>query len=596
MKYFISMVISFFIFLNGPVYGAQLGFEFQNPCQSNETWKFNSENSQLSRISELDLALSFSEFLALAKHPQSPEQKAWAEYGLSRTFYQAGLLHLAHQGFVQVLRKSPVQGYEAIHEAALGCLDQLHRLVPSLEAEEGLALNSVLALRPSAYKNRYLVRELERLLSRARTEKGMIENILQGISVDSEEKKWAKALVSAKKQHYTAVVQSLHSWFEKSHLGKFPDFLATREDSIRILFARALYGMGDFDRAILVLRGVRKQSNELAHALSDLGWSALLAERYSDAVGVSASLQTGALRRVFTPESPMVMAMALNEICQFPEALKAAQIFRRRYESSYRWLEKWSQAGSPEGRLNLWQEAIRFIQRQPTGVPEAVASEWIRSPLFLSRQDEMSQIAKQKPRYVEFSKQGIKKQRELLRALRADLRQMVLDYRKWKKDAMPGAGLPDAVKARLESFQDDINRYGRLKIAGISWKRMVQASQGRMMVRKSTLQARIHQDLTRITQRMYAQLEDVTDNMQLVEVEIYSGASQDMVFRNSHPEQAEMMKKAKAAQNTGWSWGSVNWVSEDEGQEVWEDELGGLQARLEDRCSSQGTYAAAGGI
>src|SRR5262249_43162896 len=154
-------------------------------------------------------------------------------------------------------------------------------------------------------------------------------------------------------------------------------------DPARLLLARSYYANGNFKGAVTQLKLIGRGSNDLSESLSELAWAFLMDERYNEAIGASISLQAGGLRHTFAPEAPMVMSMALNELCQYPDAVRAIQVFRRNYESPHRWLTEWET--HPK---DLYPLAAQFLNKGKE-VPERVASEWVRSPLFISHQDEI---------------------------------------------------------------------------------------------------------------------------------------------------------------------------------------------------------------
>ena len=59
------------------------------------------------------------------------------------------------------------------------------------------------------------------------------------------------------------------------------------------------------------------------------------------------------------------------------------------------------------------------------------------------------------------------------------------------------------------------------------------------------LVARINADLDARTLRMLDQLEEIAENVQLIEIEIYNGASHDIIWQNAHPDYKEIAKKMK---------------------------------------------------
>ncbi|MGZ3688034.1 MAG: hypothetical protein ACXVBW_07030, partial [Bdellovibrionota bacterium] len=101
----------------------------------------------------------------------------------------------------------------------------------------------------------------------------------------------------------------------------------------------------------------------------------------------------------------------------------------------------------------------------------------------------------------------------------------------------------------------------------------------------------INEDLRARTRHMKAQLDEITENLQLVDAEIFQGASGDIVWQNAHPDYqqvaARITKEANKPQNN-WDWGRAP----SSAGEIWEDELGSFQADLFDNCSSKEKYLA----
>ncbi len=95
---------------------------------------------------------------------------------------------------------------------------------------------------------------------------------------------------------------------------------------------------------------------------------------------------------------------------------------------------------------------------------------------------------------------------------------------------------------------------------------------------------------------MLRKLKEVASNTYLVEVEIYDGASQDVVWRSANPD-FEGYSGDEARKGPGneaekfWNWGRTQ--STGTGQrEIWADELGTLKANIKDNCSNKDRYLA----
>jgi hypothetical protein len=83
----------------------------------------------------------------------------------------------------------------------------------------------------------------------------------------------------------------------------------------------------------------------------------------------------------------------------------------------------------------------------------------------------------------------------------------------------------------------------------------------------------------------------------LVEVEIYNGASEDIIWQNAHPDFKKVAKEMsddstnRAPASKVWDWGKASNITE-EGAEIWEDELGSFKANMADNCTSKDKYLA----
>jgi hypothetical protein len=303
------------------------------------------------------------------------------------------------------------------------------------------------------------------------------------------------------------------------------------------------------------------------------------------------NLQTGGLRHTFAPEAPMVMAMAMNEICQFPEAVKASNVFKKNYEKPYKWLDQWYHGGE---KGNLYGMAVKYLKRQPVDVPDRVASEWLRSPLFISSQDEIDLIFDERDSTANLSHAGSHEQLVAAQKILDNLRDLKPKYKKAKASQKPGEPLPNPVVAQFDKLRDQLIHFHRLQQAAPFWKSVLTNYQAQIPKRQSGLYTNIEQDLKARTGKMYEQLDEIAENIQLIEVEIYNGASQDIIWQNAHPDFKKMARQLTDAHDAPdrakvWDWGRLP-ASDDDGGEVWEDELGSFKADVVNNCSSKDRY------
>jgi tetratricopeptide (TPR) repeat protein len=582
-------------------------------CGDGESWTFGEAvapewrgtvRQTLTR--RIDSARSFSEALALRRSARTPEARAFAEYWVSRSLIQGRLPHVAFSGFAQVAAQAAAPGTLGVRAAALECVNRLHRRYPSFKLPVELTSRVPALLEeareagavPAAARARDAATELafRAFLSSLTAERRASETpptSLRWLEGAGLYERFALAFWSARRGDHATTIRELERAFRD--VPALPEALRAYHDHARITLARALYTVGRFDDASAQLKLVLKSSNELAKALQELSWSYLLAERYGEAIGTALSLQAGGLRNTFAPESPMVMAMALNEICQYPESLKAVATFKRSYEQSFRWLDTWVGEG---GKRPLYPLAAAFVRRQaPPDLPSRVAGEWVRSPLYISHQDEINLVIDERDAAVALGRAGSREEKKIAQDVRALVAKLKPKLRAARAKTKPGEALPSAIVKDLAQLKEWVTAFRRLRAGAPVWRTVLARHRARVPGLKQRLVETINADLRERSLRMHLALQEIAENNQLIEVEIYQGASQDIVWQNAHSDYKEVA--ARGAEETSvagrpdkvWDWGRSPTGSE-EAAEIWEDELGSFKADLLDNCASKERYLA----
>ena len=160
-----------------------------------------------------------------------------------------------------------------------------------------------------------------------------------------------------------------------------------------------------------------------------------------------------------------------------------------------------------------------------------------------------------------------------------------------------GDHLPSLLMADMLALKEMILHYRRLQQGAPVWHTILANYRKTVPATESKLLGAVNADLKARSQRMLSQLEEIAENIQLIEVEIYNGASQDIIWKNAHPDYqkvaaslTEEHHKEQAAKT--WDWGRTPANMDDDGAEVWEDELGSFSANLYDNCESKDRYLA----
>lgn len=559
-------------------------------CSPSESWKFSEfiepefiESFELGLKNKMSPVQSFSEAIAYRKSGSHDEAKAFAEYWISRSLHRAGLSHIAGFGWSVTAAREVNPRTEGAQRASLECLLEIRDKNPTLEIPNNV-FERLKDYPESSVRTRAAGVYARRLIA-ADPKDPKIESIIALMQPDSLDLTLSRGMLELHRKSYAKAISQLKSFLANK---KFPEHLIRYQEPAIILLSRALYSTGKYAEAATELKKISKSSNELAQTITELAWAHLKAEHLGEAVGAGISLQSGGMKRTFAPEGLMVMAMALNELCQYPEAIKVISLYKKQYEHTFKWLE------ANHNQTHDWYRlALDFIQKKST-LPPAVVSEWIRSPAFISRQEEINLLIREKEFATKLQKSGaqelIAQGNQILAHIQKIRPKVISTLETLKADDT----LPENLRRELASLKDEINHYERLRRAAGPWKMILANHMKRAPKIQEKLVKEINDYIRDKTSRMFSLLDEITDNLQLIEVEIYSGASQDIVWQNAHPDykkKARQLNESNESEkpSTAWNWGKVDGGLSGQ-EEVWEDEVGSFKADIVNNCSSREKY------
>ncbi len=592
-------------------------FTIRGACSDSEKISYNDSVTDRWRR-ELDGFLShkysavrgFSNAMAFRKQSQfQAELKLLSEYWLARALWESKMVHVAHTGFRMIASQTPSPRLYGIQLAALECLSRIEDRYSTLDSGANVhsKLPQYLQLASSpedkeavwASVGGFFRQQLAE--NSSKTDLKATLSLLQGAGAQES---LARMSWSAKLGDHTGTVNEGQKFLADASRSKS---LKRFDDQAHLLLARSFFTTGNYEAANRHLQLVNKRSNELARALSELAWTHLQSEKYADAIGTAMNLQAGGLRHTFAPEAPMVMAMALNELCQYPESLKAVTGFRKYYEKSYRWLETWAKAPGAE-QSPLYRTAVAFLNKKASDkpippvsgaleVPDRVGSEWVRSPFFIAHQDRINLLFDERDSASLLGRGGAREQRKLAFDIQESWKKLRIRIRDERKKLNPGETLASRLRQDISDLRYDISVYRRYVSAAPAWRTILASHQEKAPSIEKSLVKEINLDLANRTLDMYTQLQEIAENNQLIEVEIYNGASQDIIWQNAHPEYKEIAKQMKEENNRAtaekvWDWGRALAGADEAGGEVWEDELGSFKAELFDNCGSKDKFLA----
>ena len=547
----------------------------QDACLNTEHWTITKGNPNwLKEFHEFSGGRSspvygFSQAIQLKRMSQilnnSEFEHDFAEYWVARILYELHLDPLAHQALKSVFQNT---ANPDLKKAAYSCLARIQTRAPDWKAPPTSVLTGL--------------------------EFGSEDSDTLFLSVLGKENSWSKKLspghrgfvdgVNALgKKNYTDAIIGFQAYFKYLETHSNP-LLSRYQDEAHLFLGRAYYAVAKFPESTLEFQKVKKTSNNQIEALMNLSWTYLLNEKYDDAVGITLQLRTGALRNTFSAEAVMVAAMGLNELCNYPDSIRMIEAFNKDYRPIHDYLVQ--HANTDDGYVS----AVKAL-KTPGSFPTKLATEWIRSPEFLTRQKEINALLNEPKRLVEIETAGATEQNRLTAAFIDKTTQFLKDYRIAKLKLKPGQELGSTYSDRYIHLKKDLRKLSRFYVASKTWKKLARNYEKKIPGLKLELVAKVNQDLKAKNKKLLATLNRVKDNTDLIEVEIYNGASQDLVWKNAHPDfekASEKMDDEKRTENGAhtWNWGRFL-ASNLENSEVWEDELGAVKADVTDQCGKK---------
>ena len=509
--------------------------EFSNACESGENWKIEvkQKSNWVSRFNVFLQKqgtpwLGFSEAIQLKKISNLMKngefESDFSEYWVGRVFYDLELYPLAYTFFSSSKDNSR---FPEIKSASSKCLTQIYKKFPDLNPGKLLSLS--------------------------------VEN-----------KELQKGLEEVKNRNYPTAIKHLNLFLESTAALGIAQRTEYRDIAF-LLLGRAQYSIGKFNEAINSFQKIDKRSNTEIDALNDLAWSYLLSERYAEALGIALQLRSGSLKNTFTPESVMIAAMALNETCSYPDAVRMIQAFVRDYEKSFEWLI------ADHSNTNLYQEIISGLKNQ-SSTPIKIRTEWMKSASFIMRQSEINLYIDNNKKIALMPAKIKSFQLDLALKNAATIKKLIHDL----KIAELKKTIDSDLAQRLLTAKKEIKRMVRFNQASKIMQSVIKKYDATIPAEKSKLVAKINHDLKLKNKDMLSLLKRVRENVDLIEVEVYNGASRELArieAMKKNPNQAPPKFESALA----WNWGRFA-VSDIDKAEVWEDEMGALKANITNHC------------
>lgn len=588
-----------------------LSFALQskNACKELEEWNFATEvrplvvrlfDNYIHRSTPALVGLSTAQWVA--QSTKNPTEQLLAKYWEAHAYRRLGFYHRAWDIWNELAAAQPPSSVgTSIHEASLECLIELKAKYSALEFSKSLINNTALYNKkplPPVTANVFT----NLAIQLAGGPKGSddlksLDQILQTLDVSPENLPLAKGMVAAARRQDQGAMENLRQFSAKE-----PTTWAAKKfrDGALLTLGRLYYLAERFDDAAQTYKAVDKNSNWMIPAMAELAWTEILRDHPREAIGTALQFQSGALQKTFSPEAIAAIAVSLNELCQFPLALRSIGHWRKKYRPVFDWLNAWKTNRQP-----LYSSLIQYIQGEETSIPPQILSDWSRSPVFLSDQEEMNIALDESVRskklqalYKDNWNNLIKKWNEESAWAKAN-QEMVNHFRsQWKGRDLARIEPKDQDEsevaehmALLAGLKVELNAMKNLLKNLTPLQTQLRAASTRKQIE---LRDEMEKDLGLRNHLMMEKLKSLAGMMYLVEVEIYNGAAEDVVWQNAHPEYKEFAEDLKAKRRADMASQVYIWGAPQKNREglseVWDDEFGTTSANLVDNCSNREKY------
>jgi len=502
-----------------------------------------------------------------------------SDYALARALDRLNLTHAAHRTYQRIA----VSRTPEFARAALVCLSRNLSRFPSLKLEKSepihnAAVDAILGL-PAADATQRALGELA-LRSGLLSNPGNPEFSSRWLEAESHRSAWsqlARGISKVSAGDATAAVPALTQALGSSERDSLPE---EYRDITRLTLARALSALGRHVEAEKQLHAISKASNFLPVALTEIAWQRLDSGRLREAAGAALSLQAGTLKRVFAPESLLVLSMALNELCRYPEAQQALNLLRKGYSESAGFFESNTLSALP-----LESVALQALRKKGTAdtndklrIPRQLETELLASPVFQEAQREKKLWRDE----IEALATIPERARQEQNALAAEIVKLSRDIKSELKAKTPDR---NATRSKVVALRELLRTEKKFRESAPFGKALISKQRKDHATTLARLEKQVHKDLVTRLEEKKRLLAEVVEQASLVEIEVQQGGGKDIILTHARGEQNGLAApRDRTPGGNQWNWGSRSTASLGDG-EVWEDELGGFEADLVSRCT-----------
>lgn len=352
-----------------------------------------------------------------------------------------------------------------------------------------------------------------------------------------------------------------------------------------LTLARMQFQKSQYKDAFQSYLKVDKSNPLWLQAMVESAWTQILGEDYEGAAGNMFSLHTDFFKNAFSPESYVVRTVGYLNLCQYGDGAEVLNDMRQKYSPWKKKLEAYN--STHKDPLNYYDTVKSWIKnsdlKEVDGLPRSFIVELARHPAYMTVQKQINTYEDEIGRFNRIALTLINMERDLLKKQTAANKELAEAKRKIGGNS-PSEGAVEAVQTaekKLLSYriQYHIANKARTSIKTIRAQGLARIDKEKDVLRKTaakTLQSRFGE--------MYAGLNKVLDQNDVLQYELYSGAGEHLRYQMAGgdvntKERAELkVQKEK----------SLNWKFKGE---IWEDEVGHYRSSLKNVCPQDSNVA-----
>ncbi len=328
------------------------------------------------------------------------------------------------------------------------------------------------------------------------------------------------------------------------------------------------------------------KSNPLwLQAMTEQAWTQVLGEDYEGAAGNMFSLHTDFFKNAFAPESYVVRTVGYLNLCQYGDGMQVLNEMKVRYSPWKKKLETYT--SSRKDNIAYYDTVKSWIKnsdlKEVDGLPRSFIVELARHPAYMTVQKQINAYEDEIGKFNRIALTLVKMERELISKQNAASKELT-DAKRKLDSSSPSPEVVATIQQAEKKLTSFKIQYHIAKKARNSIKNLRQVGIARIDAEKTILRNKAADALQTRFQELFAGLNKVLDQNEVLQYELYSGAGEHIRYQMAGGEVNDKERpelKVKKEKSLNWNFKG----------EIWEDEVGHYRSSLKNVCPQESPVA-----